>query len=138
MTASSMLRAGSLGIITCALTAVALTGTARAAAPVEMQFACALKSNGLLRYVTNLNQCKKTETKVTVKPGPNYVCVQPSGSSRLVSGPLACPPEPTSRRPAADERDRLLLRRELDRRAAPRDRPRPMHGERDARLRHPE
>lgn len=71
---------------------LALTGTARAAAPVEMQFACALKSNGLLRYVTSTSQCKKNETRVTVKPGPNYVCVQPEGSSRRVSAPIACPP----------------------------------------------
>src|SRR5215210_452705 len=47
--------------------------------PTEMNFACALKSNGLMRYVTNLNQCKKSEEKVTIKPGPVRTCVQPDG-----------------------------------------------------------
>jgi Carbohydrate binding module (family 6) len=71
---------------------VVFAAPARAATPVEMQFACALKSNGLLRYVADLNECKQNETQVAVKPGPRHVCVQPGGSSRLVSGPLACPP----------------------------------------------
>src|SRR5436309_14633366 len=55
------------------------------AAPVEMSFACALKSNGLMRYVSNLNQCKNTEIKVTIKPGPVKLCIQPSGSVRRVT-----------------------------------------------------
>jgi methionine-rich copper-binding protein CopC len=90
--ARSVVRGAGLGCLVFALLVVAFGGNARAATPVEMQFACALKSNGLLRYVTSTSQCKKKETQVTVKPGPNYVCVQPDGSSRLVSGPLACPP----------------------------------------------
>src|SRR5213595_1749755 len=52
--------------------------------PIEMKFACALKSNGLMRYVSNLNQCKSTEDKVTIKPGPVLICVQPDGSVRKV------------------------------------------------------
>src|SRR5919112_6508716 len=58
--------------------------------PTEMNFACALKSNGLMRYVTNLNQCKKTEDKVTIKPGPVLTCVQPDGSVRKVSSFSEC------------------------------------------------
>jgi methionine-rich copper-binding protein CopC len=58
--------------------------------PTEMNFACALKSNGLMRYVTNLNQCKKTEDKVTIKPGPVLTCVQPDGSVRKVSSFSKC------------------------------------------------
>lgn len=88
----SVVRGAGLGFMALALLVVVFAGTARAATPVEMQFACALKSNGLLRYVANLNQCKKNETQVAVKPGPHHVCVQPDGSSRLVSGSLACPP----------------------------------------------
>src|SRR5690349_9476055 len=52
--------------------------------PVEMKFACALKSNGLMRYVSSLSQCTKNETGVTVKPGPTLICVQPDGSVRKV------------------------------------------------------
>lgn len=79
----------------CALLLVAaLVGPAGPASAVptagEMSFACALKSNGLLRAVTSLSECKGNETKVTVKPGPVTVCVQPSGSSRLASRPRDC------------------------------------------------
>jgi len=58
-------------------------------APVEMSYACALKSNGLMRYVTNLNQCKNTEEKITIKPGPWTLCVQPDGSTRKIP-PAQC------------------------------------------------
>ena len=57
--------------------------------PVEMKFACALKSNGLMRYVSNLNQCKSTETKVTIHPGPITVCVNPDGTVRKIP-PFNC------------------------------------------------
>src|SRR5947209_9361184 len=60
--------------------------------PVEMKFACALKSNGLMRYVSNLNQCKSSEDKVTIKPGPVLLCIQPSGSVRKVTSFSACKP----------------------------------------------
>ncbi|MGW5237401.1 Ig-like domain-containing protein [Monashia sp. NPDC004114] len=58
--------------------------------PVPLQFACALKSNGLVRYVTSLDDCKKSEDKVTVKPGPVLLCIQPSGSVRKVSSFNKC------------------------------------------------
>src|SRR5204863_5960286 len=76
-----------------ALIAGAARHTATTAAPVEMNFACALKSNGLVRYVSNLNQCKNTETKITIKPGPNKFCVQPGGSVRLVPNFNNCKPQ---------------------------------------------
>ncbi|TQM54609.1 beta strand repeat-containing protein [Humibacillus xanthopallidus] len=63
-----------------------------AAAPVagEMSYACALKSNGVLRAVSSLSECKGNETKVTLKPGPAIFCVQPSGSTRLATKPKDC------------------------------------------------
>jgi Bacterial cadherin-like domain len=61
-----------------------LGGATATQQPVEMKFACAVKSNGLMRYVSNLNQCKKTEDKATSKPGPVLICVQPDGSVRKV------------------------------------------------------
>src|SRR5947207_2383240 len=54
-----------------------------------MTVACALKSNGLMRYVSNLNQCKNTEEKVTIKPGPISLCVQPDGTVRKIP-PFQC------------------------------------------------
>ena len=76
-------------------TAVALVVGGSASAtqqPIEMKVACALKSNGLMRYVSNLNQCKSTEDKVTIKPGPVLLCIQPSGSVRKVTSFSACKP----------------------------------------------
>jgi hypothetical protein len=70
-----------------------------AATPAEMNFACALKRNGMMRYVTNLNKCKKSEEKVTIKPGPEVLtCVKPDGSVLKVANckprhtPLTLPP----------------------------------------------
>ena len=48
-------------VLSGALVAGATRDAGATAAPVEMNFACALKSNGLMRYVTNLNQCKNSE-----------------------------------------------------------------------------
>ena len=87
--------------VTFAVSALTLTGALIAgaapqtttAAPVEMNFACALKSNGLMRYVSNLNQCKSTEDKVTIKPGPVKLCIQPGGSVRKVSNFNNCKPQ---------------------------------------------
>jgi len=81
-------------VVTVVLAAIAVAaGVSRDAAatqvPIEMKFACALKSNGLMRYVSNLNQCKSTEDKVTIKPGPISVCVQPDGSVRKIP-PFQC------------------------------------------------
>ena len=57
-----------------------------------MNFACALKSNGLMRYVSNLNQCTRNEDRVTIKPGPVLLCLQPDGSVRKVSNFNSCRP----------------------------------------------
>src|SRR5919201_6762892 len=87
-------------LILAALTAVAIAGmvshdagatqtTQATQAPIEMNFACALKSNGLMRYVSNLNQCKGTEIKVTIHPGPISVCVNPDGTTRKIP-PYQC------------------------------------------------
>src|SRR5437870_7512495 len=81
-------------LITAVLAAVAVAGgvsrdAAATQAPIEMNFACSLKSNGLMRYVSNLNQCKSTEDKVTIKPGPISLCIQPDGSVRKIP-PFQC------------------------------------------------
>ena len=64
-------------------------------APTELTYACALKSNGQLRWVENLSSCTKKETRVTLKPGPVLVCVQPSGSTRYVTSFSGCRPPAT-------------------------------------------
>src|SRR5438128_2986765 len=81
-------------LITAVLAAVAVVGVVSHDAgatqvPVEMKFACTLKSNGLMRYVSNLNQCKNTEEKITIKPGPWSLCIQPDGSVRKIP-PFQC------------------------------------------------
>ena len=57
--------------------------------PIEMKFACALKSNGLMRYVSNVNQCKSTEIQVTIHPGPITLCINPDGTVRKIP-PFQC------------------------------------------------
>lgn len=80
----------------CALVLVAalLTPAGSSAEPTagELSYACALKSNGLMRAVTSLDECTKNETKVTLKPGPHIVCIQPSGSTRLAKSARDCRP----------------------------------------------
>ena len=63
---------------------------AAAPTPGDLSYACALKSNGLLRAVSSLSECKGNETKVTVKPGPQTLCIQPSGSTRLAENARDC------------------------------------------------
>jgi len=79
-----------------AISAGALVGigsdAVAAQTPTEMNFACALKSNGLMRFVTDLKQCKKTEEQVTIKPGQVLTCVQPDGSVRKLSNIANCKP----------------------------------------------
>ena len=58
--------------------------------PGELAYACALKSNGLLRAVSSPSECSKNEKLVTIKPGPVLVCVQPSGSTRIVTSFNQC------------------------------------------------
>jgi methionine-rich copper-binding protein CopC len=81
-------------VVTAVLAAIAVVGgvsrdAAATQVPIEMKFACALKSNGLMRYVSNLNQCKNTEEKITIKPGPWTLCVQPDGTVRKIP-PFQC------------------------------------------------
>src|SRR5947208_10121645 len=42
-----------------------------------------------MRYVSNLNQCKNTEEKITINPGPVSICIQPDGSVRKIP-PFQC------------------------------------------------
>ncbi len=96
-----MTRARLLLVLTSACTAVfvaTLTGGAFASHPVaSLDFACALKSNGLLRYVTNLNHCNASrEVGVSIRPGPTLVCVLPGGfAARRVTSAAACAPPRT-------------------------------------------
>lgn len=62
--------------------------------PAELTYACASKSNGQLRWAVSLSSCSKNETRVTIKPGPTRLCIQPSGSTRYVTNFSGC------RRPA--------------------------------------
>src|SRR5256885_9084093 len=88
------MRLSRMFVVTAVLAAIAVVGgvsrdAAATQVPVEMKFACALKSNGLMRYVSALSQCKSTEDKVTIKPGPWSVCVQPDGTTRKIP-PFQC------------------------------------------------
>jgi VCBS repeat-containing protein len=56
--------------------AVQSAPAAQSAAPVQMKFACALKSNGLMRYVISPAKCQRNETAVRIVPGPHFVCVR--------------------------------------------------------------
>src|SRR5438094_10137040 len=70
------------GLAAVASALIAARAGAATQAPIEMKFACALKSNGLTRYVSNLNKCKNTELQVTIRPGPTSLCINPDGSVR--------------------------------------------------------
>src|ERR671925_158793 len=88
------MRVGRTVLILAALTAIAVAfGVSRDAggtpSPIEKNFAWALKSNGLVRFVSNLNQCKGTEDKVTIHPGPITVCINPDGTVRKIP-PYQC------------------------------------------------
>ncbi len=85
--------------VACAvMLSVFAPGANAAPAPVdgvgapELTYACALRSNGLLRAVVEVTGCKPAERLVTFKPGPTYVCVQPSGSARWVGSLTQCRP----------------------------------------------
>src|SRR5919204_357837 len=90
----AVMRLSRMVVVTLVLTAIGVAfGVSRDAgatqAPIEMKFACALKSNGLMRYVSNLNQCKSTEIQVTIHPGPISTCVNPDGTVRKIP-PYQC------------------------------------------------
>ena len=78
-------------LIIAGLTATTMTsasaspGVFSAPAPTQMSYACALKSNGLLRYVTSTSKCLKAETPVTISPGPNYARHHQDDLAYLVS-----------------------------------------------------
>ena len=59
-------------------------------APTQMNYACALKDSGLLRYVTSTAKCARNESPVTVAPGPHYVCVDRLDLVYLVASPGNC------------------------------------------------
>lgn len=68
------------------------TATSVAGDPVELEVACALKSNGLLRAVSSASECVKNERVVEISPGPVLLCVQPSGSVRYATSARSCRP----------------------------------------------
>lgn len=59
------------------LLSVVMAGSPASAAPapVQMKYACAAKSSGLLRYASSPRQCTSRETVVTISPGPVHMCV---------------------------------------------------------------
>src|SRR5215472_11495544 len=61
------------------------------ATPVQMNFACALKSNGLMSYVRSPRDCIFNEKAVTIAPGPVFVCVHSNNSVHQVAALSDCP-----------------------------------------------
>ncbi|MFF2389566.1 Ig-like domain-containing protein [Agromyces sp. NPDC058104] len=63
----------------------------------QLRYACAQKSNGLLRAAGSPGDCRpKQETAVTIWPGPTTLCIQPDGSVRRFTSAKSC----TGTRPA--------------------------------------
>jgi hypothetical protein len=61
----------------------------------QMNYACALKSNGQLKYVASPSQCdskgkKAEETLVSIADGPHYACARLDGSVFLVASLRDC------------------------------------------------
>ncbi|MDR6905045.1 hypothetical protein J2X63_000731 [Agromyces sp. 3263] len=74
-------------VVGVAAPSVAVASTTEA----QLTFACAQKSNGLLRVATSSSDCRpKQETAVAIWPGPTQLCVQPDGSVRRLSSAKAC------------------------------------------------
>ena len=88
VTASALLLTGA----SASSAAVRFGPAARAAAPVQMNYACTSKVTGLMRYVTSPTQCTRSETAVTIVPGPVYVCVYFDFLVRQVAAPGDCRP----------------------------------------------
>jgi VCBS repeat-containing protein len=59
--------------------------------PVVMNYACASKFTGLMRYVSSPKQCNISENVVTIVPGPVYVCVYFNNLVRQVAAANDCP-----------------------------------------------
>lgn len=57
----------------------------------QLRYACAQKSNGLMRAASSPGDCrKKQETPVTIWPGPTTLCIQPDGSVRRFTSAKSC------------------------------------------------
>jgi hypothetical protein len=97
---SARLKLAVLGAIVALVAIAGLSGSATASHPqTPLLYGCALKSNGLVRYVTDLSQCKpKQETSFAVWPGPTHLCIKPDGSVRKVNSPAECGTGPPSNR----------------------------------------
>jgi VCBS repeat-containing protein len=77
------------------LTAVIPGASASASvAAVRMNYACALKTDGTMRYVAKPSQCTASETRVKIVPGPVFACVFLDRSVHLVADLSDCPPPP--------------------------------------------
>lgn len=61
---------------------------------VQMDFACALKSTGLMSYTTSLSKCTNNKKPVSILPGPVFACVHSGGYVYLVSALSNCPVPP--------------------------------------------
>jgi hypothetical protein len=86
----------------------------KAPKPKQIKLACALKSNGSLRFITRSRQCRSRVGKlVKIAPGPVSVCVRKRATikpravvtARRIKNQLAAPATPGRPR-------RVLLRRE--------------------------
>jgi len=56
----------------------------------ELTGVCVPRSNGLMRAATGPADCGRNERYRAIKPGPVVVCVQPSGSARVVGSIAEC------------------------------------------------
>ena len=62
-----------------------------ATSEIQLRFACAQKSNELLRVASATGDCRpKQETPVAIWPGPTSLCIQPDGSVRRFTSTKAC------------------------------------------------
>ncbi len=72
--------------------------------PVQMIYACAQKSNGLMSFLQGpaagrpALRCAKDQQRVKIAPGPVYTCVHPDHLTYLVAAAGDCQPRPTNRR----------------------------------------
>jgi large repetitive protein len=57
---------------------------------VQMHYACALKTNGLMSYVSKPSQCTKGESRIKIAPGPVYACLHPNRTVHEVAAASDC------------------------------------------------
>lgn len=63
----------------------------------QLRYACAQKSNGLMRAAASPGDCRpKQEVAITIWPGPTTLCIQPDGSVRRFTSAKSC----TGKKPA--------------------------------------